>query len=261
MNIEGLKSALRAVNTMVEVEASNLQKANIPGAKATIASLNSSGIEISGKHTLPGPGVEVTATTTDFFQGSLEQSKSPSDLSIQGKGFFMLTDAAGDLYFTRQGNFHFDNKGYMVNNNGLFVASFDPATDKLVRTDKLTLSGTGGPADTIQFNSYGVMLNETQGLKEGKQLALGYVSNPQGLLQSKYGPEVYHYTSACGEMTLAGGGEEDLGYVTGFSLEMSNTSTSESLQGLTFWQKNFSSTVSAVKAFMSSWDDMNNVIK
>jgi len=261
MSVEGLKAALKAINIMVEVEAGNLAKSNVPGAKGTRASIESNELIPSGKGNLPGPGVALTATHTDFFQGSTEQTKSSTDLAIQGNGFFTLLDATGDIYLTRQGNFHFDNSGYLVNNQGLFLASFDPATNQLVRTDKLTLGGAGSPMDTVQFNAYGVLINETQGLKEGKSLALSNLSNPEGLLQSKYGPEIYHVTSASGDLILSPAGENNIGFVQGFSLEGANTSTPESLIGLSFWQKNFSTTVSAVKAFMSTWDDLNNTVK
>jgi flagellar hook protein FlgE len=66
-----------------------------------------------------GRGVEFWGVNAQWTQGSLENSDSPTDLAINGKGFFMVQDASGSNYYTRAGNFTFDKDGYLVNPDGL----------------------------------------------------------------------------------------------------------------------------------------------
>ena len=76
-----------------------------------------------------GLGTRVAEITQKFTQGTIEISSNPSDLAIQGDGFFMVQDASGARLYTRNGQFktNSDNElvtvtgnrllGYGVNNN------------------------------------------------------------------------------------------------------------------------------------------------
>jgi len=48
----------------------------------------------------------------DFSQGSLKQTYSTLDISIAGDGFFILSD--GKIYYTRNGSFTIDAKGFLL---------------------------------------------------------------------------------------------------------------------------------------------------
>lgn len=256
--ISGIQRALKAIGLVTEVEASNLQKSVVIGAKHTRASINATDTLEFGGFKVSGTGLAVTATTTDFNTGPIIQTKNKTDLSIiGGDGFFILFDSKNQLYFTRQGEFHFDDAGYLVNNDGLYVASYNPGTKTLGKTDKLSVpGGIGDKGDEIQFNSYGVLINETRGLLEGRQLALARFSNPQGLQGSTHGPQVYIHTDAAGNTQFGAAGDPNFGYVNGQSLEGSNTTVTNSLIDMGYWQKTFSSTAAAVKIFLSAWDDL-----
>jgi flagellar hook protein FlgE len=67
---------------------------------------------------------------TIFAQGSFESTSEPTDLAIGGKGFFVVRQLNGDdpatdqtnlLYYTRAGQFRFDEEGYLVNPAGFLV--------------------------------------------------------------------------------------------------------------------------------------------
>src|SRR5262249_38785527 len=51
-----------------------------------------------------GLGATTASISRDFTQGSVTNSTSPSDLALQGDGFFILNGSAGTVY-TRNGNF------------------------------------------------------------------------------------------------------------------------------------------------------------
>jgi flagellar basal-body rod protein FlgF len=57
----------------------------------------------------------------DFSQGSLVQTGSPLDFALYGKGFFVIETPEGPLY-TRNGTFHINTTGQIVNSDGGIVA-------------------------------------------------------------------------------------------------------------------------------------------
>ncbi len=57
----------------------------------------------------------------DFSQGSLVQTGSPLDFALYGKGFFVIETPEGPLY-TRNGTFHINPTGQIVNSDGGIVA-------------------------------------------------------------------------------------------------------------------------------------------
>lgn len=69
-------------------------------------------------------GLLVPEEIVDFRQGNLEQTDRPLDLAIEGPAFFRLQTPEGERY-TRDGSFHRDGLGRLVNADGHFVLSAD----------------------------------------------------------------------------------------------------------------------------------------
>ena len=72
-----------------------------------------------------GRGVEFWGTTPMWSQGSIENTANPTDMAINGAGFFMLRDSANSQFYTRAGDFSFDRDGYLINPDGLFVQGYE----------------------------------------------------------------------------------------------------------------------------------------
>ena len=70
-----------------------------------------------------GLGSTTAAIRRDFSQGAITTSTSPSDLAIEGEGFFVLSGADGQVY-TRNGNFTLNNQSQLVNADGLRVKGY-----------------------------------------------------------------------------------------------------------------------------------------
>jgi len=69
-----------------------------------------------------GHGATVSSIYRSFSEGSYESSSEVTDVAIGGDGFFIVTDPVTDeTYYTRAGNFRFDEDGYLVNPSGLRV--------------------------------------------------------------------------------------------------------------------------------------------
>ena len=72
-----------------------------------------------------GRGVEFWGTSPLGTQGSLENTGSPTDMAINGKGFFIVQDNTGANFYTRAGQFILDDVGDMINPDGLVVQGYE----------------------------------------------------------------------------------------------------------------------------------------
>jgi flagellar hook protein FlgE len=69
-----------------------------------------------------GLGINVAAVDTVVAKGSTQRTDNPTDMSIDGEGFFIVKDASDSIYkFTRAGNFTIDKAGNLVTPGGLNV--------------------------------------------------------------------------------------------------------------------------------------------
>lgn len=84
-----------------------------------------------------GLGASVSVISRDFTQGSISNSTSPSDLAIQGNGFFVL-DGSNGIVYSRNGNFSLNSEAALVNDQGMFVQGYGIDSDFNLVTTQLT---------------------------------------------------------------------------------------------------------------------------
>ncbi|PIR23473.1 MAG: hypothetical protein COV44_02525 [Deltaproteobacteria bacterium CG11_big_fil_rev_8_21_14_0_20_45_16] len=65
-----------------------------------------------------GLGSRLAATNTSFTQGAFGSSSRPTDLAIQGSGFFAVENAQNQRFYTRAGSFSQDAQGRLVTTVG-----------------------------------------------------------------------------------------------------------------------------------------------
>lgn len=70
-----------------------------------------------------GRGTRMAAVNPIFSQGSLTQTDSATDLAISGDGFFVMNGQDGRS-FSRNGSFHFDKDGKLINSDNYKVQGF-----------------------------------------------------------------------------------------------------------------------------------------
>lgn len=129
-------SGLRAHQTKMDVIGNNIANVNTVGFKSsrvTFADIFSQTISGAGAPdattgkggTNPkqiGLGMTVSSIDTSMTQGSLQSTDNPTDLAIEGEGFFIVRSGnEGTNYFTRAGNFSIDRLGNLVTSDGLNV--------------------------------------------------------------------------------------------------------------------------------------------
>jgi flagellar hook protein FlgE len=62
--------------------------------------------------------VQTASITPDFSQGTIEVSSSPSDMAIQGDGFFILDGSQGERLYSRNGQFKLNSQNELVSSGG-----------------------------------------------------------------------------------------------------------------------------------------------
>jgi flagellar hook protein FlgE len=94
-----------------------------------------------------GSGTKLAHITSQFTQGAVIRTNNITDLAINGNGFFQIQAPFGKG-FTRDGAFHFDKEGFMVNGDGYKVEGFQ-TDEKGAITNKMgpiKLGNTNIPA-------------------------------------------------------------------------------------------------------------------
>ncbi len=105
-----------------------------------------------------GSGTKLAHVTPSFAQGNITRTESVSDLAISGNGFFVV-DAPFGKGFSRDGSFHFDKEGNMINSDDYRVQGYQ-ADEKGMITNKLgdiKLGGIAIPATSTK--NVGVYMN------------------------------------------------------------------------------------------------------
>ena len=126
------KTGMEAQQMQLDVISNNLANVSTNGFKRSHAvfedlmyqNLRQVGSATSEQSSLPtglqiGLGVRTVATSRNFSQGNMQQTGNPTDLAIQGKGFFQVSLPDGTIGYSRDGSFQIDNQGRVVNSSGL----------------------------------------------------------------------------------------------------------------------------------------------
>jgi flagellar hook protein FlgE len=121
-------SGLNASSKHLDTIGNNVANASTVGFKQSqtqfadmfAASLSGSGIAQIGT------GTRVAAVAQLFTQGNITNTNNPLDTAISGQGFFRMTDAAGAVMYSRNGQFQLDKNGFLVNNQGHIVSGYLP---------------------------------------------------------------------------------------------------------------------------------------
>ena len=199
-----------------------------------------------------GTGVNVSAVSTNFAQGSLSSTGVPSDLAVSGNGFFMVKDPSdGAMYATRAGNFTIDASGYLVTSQGYRVQGLTGGTAS-------TAPGTvgdiklGTPPANTQLQSYSIdgAGNLVEAYSDGStattnQVLMQNFQNPSAL--TSIAGNLYSGLSQAqpvsGSLTLSAAantaGTNGLGNIQSGALELSNVDLTNEFANLITTQRSF----------------------
>jgi len=121
-------SGLSSNATAMSVTGDNISNINTTGFKSSSSQFEDIlGVSLSGVSgsNQTGAGAVLQSIDVNFTQGTFDTTSVPTDLAINGKGFFIVKDpSTGAEFYTRDGHFHFDNQGYYVDEQGDRVQGF-----------------------------------------------------------------------------------------------------------------------------------------
>lgn len=156
--ISGLKSNTSAMavigDNIANVDTTGFKSSKVSFANIFSSTLSRTGLEI-------GRGVTLNGVNSQWETGSLENTSSATDLSVNGTGLFIVNDpSTGIPYYSRAGQFEWDNEGNLVTPDGFIVQGYSIAADGTVgNIDNITLpNGTSAPNATENI-SFGINLD------------------------------------------------------------------------------------------------------
>ena len=148
-------SGLSTLGNAMQIIGDNIANVNTVGFKGSTFSfqdlLSQSVSTLSGTSQV-GRGTALGDIYSSFQQGSFESTGNPTDLAIGGDGFFVLKEAGTEnLFYSRAGNFSFDENGYLCNPEGYIVQGWalDADGDDIGSISNILLSSfTSAPRAT-----------------------------------------------------------------------------------------------------------------
>ncbi len=151
-------SGLNAAAKNLAVIGNNVANASVVGFKGSqvqFADVFANSLGGSGGIQV-GIGTQVKAVAQQFSQGNITATNNPLDIAINGKGFFRMSQN-GAVSYSRNGQFHPDNAGYVVNADNLRLTGYAAdAAGNIVATSPVDLqisTADIAPKSTTTFTS------------------------------------------------------------------------------------------------------------
>jgi flagellar basal-body rod protein FlgG len=251
--LQSAATSLSALNTKLDVIANNLANINTTGFKASRVNFQDllyieraqPGVENATGDKTPtglyvGLGVKVAGTQQNFEQGTLVNTGNPTDVAIEGLGFFRVTleDGVGNgVGYTRAGNFTVNDQGELVLGN-----------DQGYRLDPPVQI----PADAVgpvRITTDGHVLVTEPGGSEPTEvgtITLSAFVNPAGL--KPIGGNLWIETGASGPPLDGDPGTDNRGMLRQGHLEGSNVDPTSELVEMIRTQRAFEMNSNSIKA-------------
>lgn len=214
-------TGMMAQQTRTEVIANNLANVNTTGFKRSRAHFvdllyqtvqGATAVGGSDAATTPaiqvGRGTRLAGVQRLHTQGPVEQTQRPTDLAIEGEGFFQVQMANGEIAYTRDGSLEISDQGTLVTQEGLTVL---PGIKIPAEASDISIARNGIVSVTVG--------TATQPQEIGR-IELARFANPSGLLS--LGENLYQATPASGDPVTGFPEDDGLGHLLQGNLESSN---------------------------------------
>ena len=190
-----------------------------------------------------GLGTLPAATQRIFTQGPLQTTENPTDVAIQGEGFFRITMPDGSTAYTRNGNFKLDASRRLVTAEGYPLAdniTFDNAESVTIAADgTVSCLLSGGRTETIG------------------NITLARFTNPGGL--TAIGKNLFVVSAASGAPIESTPGLNGAGVLTQRALEMSTAPIVEEMVNMIVSQRAYEVNSKAVTTSDSMLEIANSL--
>ena len=118
-------SGLNTASKAIDVTSHNIANSSTVGYKAAVshfADVYANSLSGGGASQI-GIGVNLAAVQQQYTQGNITTTNNPLDISINGGGFYRM-DQNGAVTYTRNGQFHLDKNGYIVNDQDMKLTGY-----------------------------------------------------------------------------------------------------------------------------------------
>ncbi|HEU0166477.1 MAG TPA: flagellar hook-basal body complex protein [Chloroflexota bacterium] len=285
MGLFGLDTAatgMRAQQTSVDISGNNMANIDTVGFRGTRGDFQdllverldpSGGGLLRGDQTLHasdvGAGQGLEAAKLDFQQGALRSTGGPTDMAIDGEGFFQVRQANGQTAYTRDGSFVIDGNGDIVDHNGNHLLVQAPGGG----VAPLNVVQNGQAAQQLRIDSNGVITGVFPGANPQDPptnfgtVQLARFVNPQGLVT--IGGNLFQVTPNSGAAItgLPGTGTQaapgapllQFGQVWQKFLEASNVNMADELSSVINAQRNYQMNLQSFQTADQMWQLANDM--
>lgn len=244
-------SGLQGDQTQINTISNNLANLQTPGFKRArvsfenIATISPQQVAQGETPDSAGAGAETLPAWPIFSEGGMKQTANPLDLAIQGNGLFEVVTQAGDHLYTRDGQFHVDQNGYLVTADGNRLAGDIqiPPDAKDVRIDQ----------EGRVFATLGSDANASQ-LGQIQLAVFPSASDLQAVGSNAYAP-----TEASGEPSIGRPDQTGFGSIQQGMLEQSNVDMVQEMTSLVLAQRAYQLNARVLQAADQILDTINNL--
>lgn len=243
---------------MLNSRFSNLQNQFTPGYKAETTNFQDMVTGYGGR------SAKVSNTSIDFSQGPITQTGKPTNLALEGNGFFLVNDG-NRTHYTRDGRFQIGPDGHLVNPEGLKVMGYQLDAQGNISSEQQPINMAFDPQTKLYGGKYASFHFDRSGKLYGVQktinpltnkvvertvplyqVAIGSFANPSALKKS--GNSTFVSTENSGQAVVGTAGQGSLGYIHPGALEMSNVDFAREAAAIGMSKQNYEANFAAFKA-------------
>jgi flagellar hook protein FlgE len=219
-------SSLMASSSKMDIAGNNIANANSLGYKSKSAFLSSSSPY----------GSQLQGTRTDFSQGALSRTDNPSDLALNGNGFFVVEDSNGQKSYTRDGGFLQDKDGYLRTADGKYLTDGSSRVQIPANSSNFSVDRNG---TVTSFDAAGNATNVAN-------LQIATFSGQESLSSS--GGGYYQVNAESGSPTLSTPGQNGAGTIMSGALEVSNVDYVSEIVDMNLTKASFEANIKTIQA-------------
>jgi flagellar basal-body rod protein FlgG len=242
-------TGLRSQQEQIDVISNNVANMQTPGFKksrvsfAEVTTQMASDAQQLGEFN--GAGTRVLATLPVISAGEMRLTQNATDIAIEGNGFFEIENAAGEKFYTRAGQFRINQDGFLVNVNGMRLAS---SIQLPPDAQDFRVSSLGEVSVRLGSDSERTVL----GIIE-----LAYFSSPDAL--KSIGENIFSANEASGLATMMAPGQDGAGKLAQGYLEMANVDLVDEMTNLVLAQRAYQLNSRVLQAADQVLETINNL--
>lgn len=257
IGISGLNSFSAAIN----VTSDNIANANTTGFKSSnvrFGDMVSSYYSTQGVDPdRMGAGSSVLGIATNFSEGSMISTNTWSNVAVNGDGYFSVKDPAGTTpYYTRDGDFHVDKSGNLV--NGLGYQVLDTTGAPIVVDTPATPQYTNYSIDT-KGQIWGTPVAGGAAVAIGNPLQLSTFPNQDGLI--RHGNNLYVAGGDAGTAVTGAPNSGPRGSLQNNTLEGSNVDLGSEMVNLIVYHADYNANSKSITTANDMMTTVVNLIR